>query len=92
MKQLETDPPDSDRRFKEVQSGVHSQGPSQEAFIYERRESAHIILIHKFSHPAPNMRETTDQSGVPVATLLVKQRAMPITYRLICIAVKYQYI
>jgi hypothetical protein len=33
------------------------QGPSQEAFIDERRESTHISLIHKFSHPAPNMRE-----------------------------------
>jgi hypothetical protein len=34
------------------------------------------------------MRETTGQSGVPVATL-VKQRAMPVTYRIICVAVKY---
>jgi hypothetical protein len=67
-KQLETDPPDSE-------SGVHPQGPSQEAFIDERRESTYISLIHKFSHPAPNMRETTDQPGVPSATL-VKQRAM----------------
>jgi hypothetical protein len=38
------------------------------------------------------MRENTGQSGVPVATLLVKQRAMPITYRLICVAVKYHMI
>jgi hypothetical protein len=37
------------------------------------------------------MREPTGQSGVPVATL-VKQRAMPITYRLICVAVKYHMI
>jgi hypothetical protein len=65
-----------------IAGSTPKDSPSQEAFIDERRESTHIMLIHKFSHPAPNMREPTGQLGVPVATL-VKQRATPITYRLI---------
>jgi hypothetical protein len=52
----------------------------------ERRELMHIILIHEFSHTALNyMGKTTGQQlRVPVATL-VKQRAMPSRYRLICV-------
>jgi hypothetical protein len=38
----------------------------------------HIILIHKFSHTAPNMGQTTGQLRVAV-TALVKQRGMRIT-------------
>jgi hypothetical protein len=48
----------------------------------------HVILIHKFSHTAPNRGEPTGLLSITVTTM-GKERLMPVAYGLICVTFKY---